>query len=164
MTIQSETVAHNDLVNGSEIDLHSHSSSGSSTSIFYAVNTDSTNLITSLSTMSLGNEIKKDSIYTHTGNGEITVTQAGNYFFAWSVVGTGASNRVEIRSELQVNSTKVKGTSCYTARNSAQNTGGVQGFHFQHLSANDIVRVQSLRDGSTANKIVGDCSLYIESK
>ena len=131
--------------------------------IFYGTNTSTTNLGTSLGTIAYGTEVRKDARYTHTGNGEVTITTAGWYEFHWQVMCTGATSRVEIRCELQINSSKAKGAANYTARNSSQDTGGTAGHHVANISANDIVRVQALRDGSTANKIAGDCSLLIRS-
>jgi len=52
----------------------------------------------------------------------------------------------------------------YTARNGTQNTGGIQGYHYITLATDMLIRVQALRDGSTANKIVNACSLSIETK
>lgn len=159
----TEDVAHAELVGGGETAKHSHSG-GSSPRIFYAVNTDTGNLGTSLGTIPYTDAVKKDSDYVHSGgSGEVTIIQAGWYEFHWMVQCTGASSRVELRAELQINGTKVKGTACYTARNSSQNTGGIVGHHIAYINANDVARIQALRDGSTANKIAGDCSLLIRS-
>ncbi len=157
----SADAAHPELVGGGDTAKHSHAG-GSSPRVFYVVNTSTSNLGTSLATEDHETVVKQDSGYSESG-GEVTITTAGWYEFHWSVQCTGASNRIEMRTELQIDGAKVKGSSNYTARNTTQNTGGVTGHHVANISAGEVVRVQALRDGSTANKIAGDCSLLISS-
>tara|TARA_Y100000310_G_scaffold166912_2_gene166633 strand:+ start:9815 stop:10651 length:837 start_codon:yes stop_codon:yes gene_type:complete len=129
--------------------------------IFYGVNTSTTNLSTSLATIIYGTVVRSDSGYSHS-NGEVTVTNAGWYEIHWSIVANGASSHVEMRSELQVDGAKVKGMTNYSAGNSTYDTGGISGHHVVELSGGEVIRVQAVRQGSTANKVAGDCSLLIK--
>ena len=117
--------------------------------------TGTTNLGTALATIPFDNSQIDDGGLSYSA-GEFTVLSAWNgkrVRVDWSIGGNGATNRVEIRSELQLNSTVVKEASNYTARNSAQNTGGISGFCVLTVSTNDVIRVQALRDGSNCNNI-----------
>ncbi len=162
MPITEEEVGHADLVDGGETALHSHSG-GSSPRIFYAVNTGTSGLGTSLTTVDFEDVQIMDSGYSESG-GEVTILTAGRYEISSQVMCSGASNRVEIVMELQVNGGKVKGACNYSARNSTQDRGGANILpHIATLSVNDVVRVQSQKSGSNAYKIAGDCSLLIGS-
>ena len=138
---------------------------GSSPAIFYALGSGSANLGTALGTVPLATADFEDTGYTQSG-GEVTIgseLDGRRVKVTWQVAGTGATNRVEIRSELQVNSVRVKGSSNYTARNTAQNRGGVHGSHIMTVSDGDVIRIQALRDGSTANLLADETHLSIET-
>lgn len=115
-----------------------------------------TSLTTSLATIPFDNVQIDDGGLSYSG-GEFTVEAAWNnkrVRVDWSIAGTGATNRVEIRSELQLNSAVIKEASNYTARNGTQNTGGISGFCIiDSVATDDVIRVQALRDGSTCNNI-----------
>jgi len=117
--------------------------------------TGTTNLGTALATIPFDNSQIDDGGVSYSA-GEFTVLAAWNgkrVRVDWSIGGNGATNRIEIRSELQLNSSVIKEASNYTARNSAQNTGGISGFCVLTVSTNDVIRVQALRDGSVCNNI-----------
>ena len=131
---------------------------GSTSAIFYALGTGTANLGTSLGTVPLAAATFADTGYTLSAN-QITIGAALNgkrAFITWAVAGNGATNRVEIRSELQVDTVRVKGSSNYVSRNATQDQGGVQGSHMMTLSTGDVIRVQALRDGSTANLLADE--------
>lgn len=138
---------------------------GFTVSLFYALGSGSANLGTTLGTVPLDVATFADTGYTLLSN-EVTIGAELNGKRArvsWAVAGSGATNRVEIRSELQVNSVREKGSSNYTARNGTQSQGGVQGTHYLTLNTGDVLRVQALRDGSTANLIADETHLSIET-
>ncbi len=139
---------------------------GGSPIIFFAQSADTNNLSTSLATLDWATPIITNAAFTESG-GVITIGSALNGRIVridWSIQCTGASSRVEIRSELQVNTVAVAASSNYTARNSTQDTGGITGYHYLVLSTGDDIRIQALRDGSNANKIVIGTSIAIETK
>ncbi len=143
--------------------------SGVTPAVFYAIGSSTANLGTSLSTLALASATISDTGYSQLG-GIITIGSELNGKTArvdWAVGGSGATNRVEVRSELQVDTgggySAVKTSSNYTARNGTQNTGGVQGHHYLTLSTGMTIRVQALRDGSTCNLITDACSVGIQT-
>lgn len=138
---------------------------GKQSAVFYALGSGSANLGTSLGTVPLATAVKEDTGYTLASN-QVTIGSELDGKWAevsWSVTGNGATGRVEIRSELQVNSTKVKGARDYTARDATQDGGGVSGSHVLQLSTSDVIRVQALRDGSTANLVADETHLCIKT-
>ena len=148
------------------------SGGGFTPAIFYALGSGSANLGTSLGTVPLAAASISDTGYSLASN-EVTIAadlDGKNARVDWSVGGTGATNRVEIRSELQVDPdglsgySAVKSGSNYTARNGTQNTGGVHGYHYLALATGMKLRIQALRDGSTANLVANATSLSIETK
>lgn len=143
---------------------------GSAPSLYYAQAANSNNLSTTLATIDLGTAVFADSGFSESG-GVVTIGSALNGQRArvdWAINATGATNRVEIRSELQVDTgggfSAVASAANYSARNGTQNTGGVSGFHYLTLTTGMEIRVQALRDGSTANKIINGTMLSIETK
>lgn len=139
--------------------------------IFYALGADTSNLGTSLATVVWDTPARSDTGYSDS-SGVITITSALNGKWAeffWSVGGSGANNRVEIRTELQIDPDGVSGFTAekvsdnYTARNATQDTGGIQGFHVHQLATGMKIQIQALRDGSTVNKIKKATSLYIKT-
>ena len=168
MSLQGEPIGSAELVQGGQTALHSHAGGGGGVTpiIFFAQSADGNNLSTSLATLDWAAPIITDAAYSESG-GVVTIGSALNGKVAridWSIQGTGASGRVEMRSELQVNTVAVSVSSNYTARNNSQNTGGITGYHYMVLSTGDDIRVQALRDGSNANKIVIGTSIAIETK
>lgn len=82
---------------------------------------------------------------------------------AWRIEGTGATNRVELRTELRVNGVVAKQANNYAARNSAQDRGGTAGEHWVTLAAGMTLDVRALRDGSNALNNPLGTSLSIEA-
>ncbi len=139
---------------------------GGSPIIFFAQSADTNNLSTSLATLDWATPIITDAAFTESG-GVITIGSALNGRIVridWSIQCAGASSRVEVRSELQVNTVAVAVSNNYTARNGTQDTGGITGYHYLVLSTGDVIRIRALRDGSNANKIVIGTSIAIETK
>lgn len=169
MTIQGEPVAHNDLVNSSATTLHSHDGGGGggiTPVIFFAQSANTDNLSTSMATLDWSTPIITNAAFSESG-GVITIGSALNGKVTrvdWSIQCDGGSNRVELRSELQVNGGTVAVSNNYTCRNTTQDTGGITGYHYLVLSTDDEIRVRALRDGSTADKIVIGTSIAIETK
>ena len=138
---------------------------GATSALFYALGSGSANLGLALGTVPLATATFSDTGYTLTSN-EITIGAAldgKRAFITWAVAGSGAANRVEIRSELQVDTVRVKGSSNYVSRNATQDQGGVQGSHMMTLSTGDVIRVQALRDGSTANLLADETHVSIQT-
>jgi len=168
MALQGEPVAHNDLVNSSQTTLHSHAGGGGGVTpaIYYAQGAGTGNLGTSFSTLDWAAAAISDTGYSESG-GVITISSALNGKVAridWALEGSGATNRVEIRTQLRVDSSVVATSSNYSARNTTQAQGGVAGFHYLTLSTGDQIDLQALRDGSTANLITTGTMLSIETK
>ena len=82
----------------------------------------------------------------------------------------GATNRVEIYSELEIDPDGLSGYTVeaiaanYSARNTAQEQGGVNGFFYVTLATGMLIRVRAQRTGSTANKIIAGTQISIETK
>ena len=139
---------------------------GSAPAIFYALGSGSLAIGTVIGTIPLATAVKSDTGYSVASN-QVTIGSEldGKWaYITWAVAGSGATNRVEIRSQLQVDTVVVKASSNYTARNSAQTQGGVQGSHYMQLSTGQVIRMQALRDGSTANLLANETHLSIETK
>ena len=137
---------------------------GPTPSIFYALGSGTASIGTALGTISLATATFADTGYF--GTSTITIGSELNGKRArvtWSVAGSGATNRVEIQSELQVNGVRVKGTSNYTARNPTQANGGVQGFHMLTLNTGDELRIRALRVGAVVSLIADETHLSIET-
>jgi len=135
---------------------------GGSPSVFFAQAADGANLGTAFGVIDWA-PIITDSGYSESA-GVITIGAALDGVRArvdWSVSCTGATNRVELRTELRVDGSPVATAANYSARNSTQNTGGVSGFHFLTLADGMEIDVRALRDGSTANKIQDGTALSI---
>ncbi|NRA49247.1 MAG: collagen-like protein [Phaeodactylibacter sp.] len=138
---------------------------GGTPAIFYALGSGSANLGTSLGTIPLATPIKSDTGYSVASN-EVTIGSDLNDKWAeitWAVAGSGATNRVEVRSQLEINGVRVKGSSNYVSRNTVQDRGGIQGFHIAQLSTGDVIRVRALRDGSTCNLLADETHLAIQT-
>ena len=145
--------------------------------LFYAYANDTSNLGTSLSPVDWSTGQFVDTGYTQTNeSGTRDVVTIGADLDGkrarvdWMVGGEGATDIVEIRTELQVDPdgvsgyTTVKEAANNTAHDSTQDTGGVVGHHYMTLATGMKIRISALRDGSTANKRPLLCSLSIETK
>lgn len=144
---------------------------GFTPAVFYALGSGSVGLGTALGTVPLDTPAFEDTGYSLSNN-QITIgseLDGKRAKITWAVAGGGAANRVEIRSELQLDPTgsgsfsRIKGSSNYTARNTAQAQGGVQGIHFVTLADGNVFQIQALRDGSTANLIADETHISIET-
>jgi len=168
MAIQGEPVAHADLVNSSETSLHSHAGGGGgyTPAIFYAQGNSTSNLGTSLATRTWAAATFEDAGYSESG-GTVTIGSALNGKRArvdWSILCTGATNRIEIDSEFQVNSAAVARMNNYSARNTTQDEGGLVGHHYLTLTTGMTLRIQAFRIGSTGNLVTTGTSFTIETK
>lgn len=150
------------------LDLVPGGGGGSSPSLFYALsNQGGSSLGTSLGTLTWAAADFEDSGFSESG-GVVTIGAALDGQRAridWQIEATGATNRVELRSQLQVDTgggfSVVKRAANYSARNSTQNEGGVSGFHLLTLATGMQIRVQALRQGSIANLHADGTSIAI---
>ena len=168
MAIQGEPVAHNDLVAGGETTLHSHAGGGGgfTPQIFYAQGDSTSNLGTSLGTLTWTTPVYEDTGYTES-SGTVTIGSALNGKRSrvdWNILCTGGTNRVELEVELQVDGSTVARMNNYSARNATQDEGGMAGYHYLTLTTGMTIRVQALRIGSTANLVTTGTSFAIETK
>jgi len=168
MAIQGEPVAHADLVNSSETTLHSHAGGGGgfTPAIFYAQGNSTSNLGTSLGTLTWATPVFEDAGYSES-SGTVTIGSALNgkrERIDWNILGTGATNRVEIVVEVQVGGSPVARMHNYSARNATQDAGGMAGYHYLTLTTGMTIRIQAFRIGSTANLVTAGTSFAIETK
>ena len=168
MAIQGEPVAHNDLVNGSETTLHSHAGGGGgfTPQIFYAQGNSTANVGTSLATLTWAAAVFEDTGYTESA-GTVTIGSALNGKRArvdWSILCVGATNRVELDVEFQVNSVAVARMNNYSARNATEDEGGMVGYHYLTLTTGMALRLRAMKVGSTANLVTTGTSFAIETK
>jgi hypothetical protein len=141
-------------------------------SVFYALGNSTSNLGTSLGTVTWAAAAKSDAGFSE-ASGVITIGSDLDGEWArvdWAVGGDGATSRVTVDAELQVDPdgksgySAVKSTSIYSARDSTHNHGGVQGYHYLQLAEGMTIRVQAKRTGSTCNLVTNECSISIETK
>lgn len=156
-------------VDGSQLTNLPGGGGGFTSTLFYALGSGSANLPTSLANVPLAAP-QVNTLAASVSSNEITIPASADGKLAridFAVGGSGATNRCELRAEIQVDPdgasgfSRVKGTANYVARNGNQNTGGVQGHHYLTLATGMVIRFQALRDGSTSNLRADESSLAI---
>ena len=160
------TVAYNLAVDSSGNIIEN---SANTRSIFVATSTDTTTNVNATTTINWNSEDIKDSGYTHsdtTDPDEITITQAGTYKIYSAITYNTTVARANVVLEILVNgtATTARGAGGYVRADSGHNTGTTIVEDYVTVSANDVIKVQTIREAAsgTANLISSQSKLIIE--
>ena len=167
MAIQSETIAHRELVQGGQTAMHSHAGGGGgyTPAIFYVQGNGSQSLssASAAAVQFAGSAEISDSGYSLASH-EVTIGAAldgKRVRVDFSLGGTGATNRVQLDLFLQRNGANVAEARNYAARNTTQNDGSVAGFWVGTVNTGDTIRLRYSRAGVNLTQLADATSLAI---
>ena len=167
MAVQSETVAHREIVGGGQTALHSHAGGGGGymPALFYVKGngTQSLNTTTQTNVQFASTPEIADAGYSLASH-QVTIGAAldgKRVRIDFGCGGSGATNRVQLDLFLQRNGATVAEARNYVARNATQNDGGINGYWIGTVSDGDTIRLRYTRTGVNLTQIANLTSLAI---